>query len=99
MGPVTACPDHPQCPAIPRNARFLLLLLKLPASGRHYPQLKLPASGRHYRSGVAGQRPALPQVQGAVLSIPHFTQRSISPCANGPSFALTSRPCASNSTL
>ncbi len=30
---------------------------------------------------------------------PHFTQLSISPWANGPSFAFTSRPCASNSTL
>ncbi len=48
---------------------------------------------------VAGQRPALPRVQGATLPNPHFTQPSISPWANGPSFALTIRPCASNSTL
>ncbi len=39
------------------------------------------------------------QVQGATLPNPHFTQPSISPWANGPSFALTIRPCASNSTL
>ncbi|TDV32321.1 hypothetical protein N440_3220 [Stenotrophomonas sp. CC22-02] len=39
------------------------------------------------------------QVQGATLPNPYFTQPSISPRANGPSFALTIRPCASNSTL
>ncbi len=39
------------------------------------------------------------QVQGAALPNPHFTQLSISPWANGPSFAFCNRPCASNSTL